>query len=460
MANKKTNGKMASAPRRKKRKLKKGVKRGCSVAVVFLLLFAGLTYYECSRPGVKETKTLGMEWVEEQPDATDSVLSERIARLLEGPLRVDTARMGISVYDLRTRAVVYRHKHEMLLPPASCMKMLSAVASLHRLGVDHCYESRLYIRGEVEDGALQGDVILCLDDDPEIETLQPFADALVRRGINQVEGGCYVDLVRGDTLRQHPSAKPWDIPFRKLSLLLKGEKTVRDAWDRELAQRQIRVKNNPAASHPLLVASADSTLRQTVREVLSQAELIHTVQTPLLQPMTPMLTNSSNIKAESIYYHLQHRAQRWPGDDSAPYSVAQFIEEELRLQPSTYVINDGSGLSPDNRLTAEFLTRLLVYAYQERDIWKTLQGSLLATPGTSPRCGSLLDRMTGPQFRERIYCKTGTLTTCGVSSLCGYAQGSDGRWYAFSIINDNSPIYESRNFQDLVCHELVRAAMR
>ena len=80
----------------------------------------------------------------------------------------------------------------------------------------------------------------------------------------------------------------------------------------------------------------------------------------------------------------------------------------------------------------------------------------LATPSHPTRRGSLLTRMSGPEFKGRIFCKTGTLTSRAVSSLSGYAKARNGHWYAFVIINRNSPVGESRLYQDRLCKELVR----
>ena len=64
--------------------------------------------------------------------------------------------------------------------------------------------------------------------------------------------------------------------------------------------------------------------------------------------------------------------------------------------------------------------------------------------------------MSSPLYQNRIFCKTGTLTSIGASSLCGYAHGCNGHWYAFAIINRDSPVGESRLYQDMLCKVLVK----
>lgn len=435
----KTKKHTTANPRKPRRHLKKSVKRGCLGILLFVLLFVSLTVYECTRPAAEESALdVVATWVEQEPDAVDSLVAARIERVLRTTPRIDTAHVAISVFDLERMSRVLDYRAQEAMAPASCMKLLSAISALHALGAEHNFESRLYIKGKVSNGTLHGDVLLALDDDPEVTSLAPFAEALAQRGIRKVEGNSLVHLVYGDTLRQHPTAAPWDIPYRKLSLLLKGERTVLAHWRQALAARHI------SAHQP-----------QRIEDFPQEMEgyaLVHTLTTPLLHPMHPMLTNSNNIKAEAIYNHLHQRRTRW--EEVQPYSVRQFIEEELHVNPDTLVVNDGSGLSPANRLTAHFLTRLLVYAHERPDLLDPLIHQLLASPGE--RRGSLLTRMSRPEFRGRIFCKTGTLATKGVSSLSGYALGTNGRWYAFTIFNDETSVYESRHFQDLVCRELVR----
>lgn len=437
-----------------RRKLKKSVKRGCSGCALFVLFvvlfFVSSTVYECKRSAQTSDAPPALSyWEEMPPDATDSLMAQCIDKLVHTPLRIDTAQLAISVYDLQTRATVYRYHHTDLLPPASCMKLLSATTALKGLGLDHSYDSRLYTTGAVSGGVLKGDVLLFLDDDPEVTTLKPFAQALQAKRISRIDGHCYVHLMRHDTLRQHPTAMPWDIPYRKLSLLLKGERVVQRDWQSALKAHHITA--------PDAWSVVEDSLLPSFSQRIDSATLIYRHVTPMLTPMTPMLTNSSNIKAESIFYHTEHHQPRWE-EDAHPYTVSQFIREEMQLEPDSFVVNDGSGLSPQNRLSAHFLTRLLIYVYNQEEMWKVMIHRLLATPGAAPRRGSLTNRMSNPKYRGKIYCKTGTLTTCGVSSLSGYAQGKDGRWYAFSIMNNNTSVYESRHFQDLVCKVLIGAS--
>ena len=48
------------------------------------------------------------------------------------------------------------------------------------------------------------------------------------------------------------------------------------------------------------------------------------------------------------------------------------------------------------------------------------------------------------------------LEEADVYGVCGYAHGRNGHWYAFAIINRDSPVGESRLYQDMLCKVLVK----
>lgn len=80
---------------------------------------------------------------------------------------------------------------DLALPPASVAKAVTAVYALHRLGADHRFGTALAATGPVEDGVLQGDLILVGDGDPELDSadLKAMAEALVAEvGVRHVEG--------------------------------------------------------------------------------------------------------------------------------------------------------------------------------------------------------------------------------------------------------------------------------
>lgn len=450
----------SSRPYKKRRRLKKGVRRGCFTIFFFFLFFLGLAVYECQR----KVHLLELSAYSDSigPDQTDTLVIEHLGDVIHRPEFTDTNKLAICVYDLTRQCSILKYHSDRLMIPASCMKLLTAITAYHRLGVDHVYQNNLYAQGIIKDGTLCGDLILSLDDDPHLESFQVFIDALQRKGIRHIEGGIIFDLVRTDTLRQHATASLWDIPYSQVPLLMKGEKRICQDFMYMLSLANITYHKNPLFTDSWLLGldpmKSPQEYRLALKSACRGAKLLCQQTHTLREIIAPMLIFSSNVKAESVFYHTNHVYDRWGGgykEDN--YSVKTFIREEMHQDPDAmgYVINDGSGLSPENRLTADFLVQLLEYAYHNEEIFDILIHESLATPGEGPRCGSLMGRMMEPVYQDHIFAKTGTLTTLGVSSLSGYAQCDDGRWLAFSIINEDSPVYDSRIFQDRVCKALV-----
>lgn len=372
----------------------------------------------------------------------DSIMEERLARFIVSPTRLDTTDIAVSVWDLSSNMPVMQwHDHELMVP-ASSLKLLTAISALKRLGTAHRYHERVMITGTLKGGTLKGDVILQADDNPMVETLNEYIHALSRAGIRKVEGRFILNLMRADTLRAHHTASYWDIPYNRTPILLKGAPRIVQEIRTLLRQMGIDAPR-PEVEEGLRVYPVTRTLMNR--------------STRLTEVIAPMLIHSSNIKADALHHHVENYNNRYlltTGDREG--ALDAFLRENLCYDTNHFTLNDGSGLSPENMVTADFLLALLRYAWTEPDIKQILIHEALATPGHPTRRGSLIYRMNGPLFHNRIFCKTGTLTSIGASSLCGYAHGRNGHWYAFAIINRNSPVEESRLYQDMLCKALVK----
>lgn len=395
-----------------------------------------------------------------------SAETETVTVPAENPLRerlpfwqVDSAKTAIALYDLTAGETVFEQQSTRLMIPASCMKLLTAVTALRRLGPNAVLESRLLADGVIHRGTLYGNLIFEGDNDPLFESFGSMVAALQRRGIQCIEGDVVLDLARSDTLRPHPTAAPWDIPWNRLPLLLRGEPFVRRTLLWELARAGIAVKPRPLGASLPGLEGLPRRIRLNAAE--HRAGVLATERHPLRHVLAPMLIHSSNIKAESVLWHVDNPCYRWGGthvaDNQRPASsLWTFIREEMPEEDTAgFVINDGSGLSPDNRLTARFLMRLLVYAWGNGDIREVLLKEALATPQHPVRRGSLTFRMSAPLFKDRVFCKTGTLTTQGASSLAGYIHAGNDHWYAFAIINEDTPVWDARQFQDRICRLVI-----
>ncbi len=132
-------------------------------------------------------------------------LQARIHELLNDE-QYKNANWGVKVIDLATKDVIFaRHTNKSMMP-ASNAKLYTTAAALDLLGPDFRYETILYTDGAVEDGVLNGNLIIRGSGDPTIgdryaeedPTLifRNWATALKDLGIRQITG----DIIGDDDL--------------------------------------------------------------------------------------------------------------------------------------------------------------------------------------------------------------------------------------------------------------------
>lgn len=408
----------------------------------------------------------GKQGQNEQEQAGDSIVSrtldvafiQRLTDFVSQKNRFTDEQLCFSVFDLTADASVYKLHGWRPIAPASCLKLLTAVTALKNMGMNYEYRNKIGILGEIQHGIFYGTVFLRMDDDPLFESFSGFIRALKDEGIHHIEGEIIFNLTRTDTLKAHPTAAVWDIPYNKLPLLLKGEQRVKQEFMYQLSAAGIKFHRNPLFTDRN-IALCDSALmpyqyRLATDMVQNKAKTIAEENHPLTDVITPMLLNSCNIKADALLWHLNHVFGGMYNNNV----LHAFVKYQLGIDypTSSLVINDGSGLSPDNRLTADFLVQLLRYTYQQEPIFRYFIEEALPTPAAGQRCGTLITRMANTPCVGRVFCKTGTLVTIGSSGLAGYAKGANGHWYAFAILNIDTPVADARIFQDKFCTELVK----
>lgn len=165
--------------------------------------------------------------------------------------------------------------------------------------------------------------------------------------------------------------------------------------------------------------------------------------------LVPMMKQSDNLLAESMFWQLPDSTVQSPTRKDCAAKVEQLVQS-LGLDPSVYVIADGSGVSLYDYLTPQLLLALLQYAYRTNSIYAYLYPSL-PIAGVD---GTLRNRMKDTPAQGNVHAKTGTVT--GVSSLSGYCTHPSGHQLCFSIINQGIPSSSlGRNFQDQVCVALT-----
>lgn len=355
----------------------------------------------------------------------------RLDSLMNDPF-LQTTQMGFYVYDLTDNRPVYDRGMRQRMRPASTMKVVTAVTALAQLGENYNYSTPMYIMGKVKGNKLSGDLYVRGGFDTTIgnKELNAFVSALAKRGIKRITGNLIVDLSMKDDL-EAGSGWCWDDKNPSLSpLLYNGKDSFGANFIKALRNRGITISSKIKNGR-----------------VPSDAELIYNHRTPIADILEPMMKESVNQDAESMFYQLaaQDNKLHASNKDASRY-VKQFINEALQLDADNYAIADGSGLSLYDYITPELLVHYLKYAYTHKNIYDTF---LLSLP-VAGIDGTLENRLVGTKAYQNIYAKTGTVT--GICSLAGYANAANGHRLCFAIINQGQRrSSEARIFQDKVC---------
>lgn len=167
---------------------------------------------------------------------------------------------------------------------------------------------------------------------------------------------------------------------------------------------------------------------------------------PLSSVICKSNKTSNNFVAEQILKTLGAEIIGPPGTTSKGLQVIEEFLAELDISPGSYILENGSGLSRNNRLSPEQIVALLTYMHENFEVRSEYLASL-AVAGVD---GTLQSRWQGTQAERRLRAKTGAIRS--VSCLSGYAVSKDNEVFAFSIMmnNYNSGGYAVKKIQNQI----------
>lgn len=137
---------------------------------------------------------------------------------------------------------------------------------------------------------------------------------------------------------------------------------------------------------------------------------------------------SSNAMARSVYLTLA--AERYPGRPATTAAAREAIDDFLarhEIEIPDLVLENGSGLSRSERITAEGLAEVLLHAWNG-----PYMPEFAASLPLSATDGTLKRRFRAPEMQARLRMKTGTLAD--VSALAGYVSAASGRTFVVVVI--------------------------
>jgi len=378
------------------------------------------------------------------PSAAGTPVATKVQELLAGRL-ADPAlggRVGASVLDLTTGAILYDQQSTTGFAPASTAKVLSAVAVLDLLGPEHRFQTRVVWRPATGELVLVGGGDPLLSRQPDLAaTPTPTAlptlatqavEALTRQQITSV-------VLRFDDSLFDPARPPsWPAGYvaagvvAPISALSLDEGRVAPGQLRRVADPGRAAADEFAA---LLAAGGIAVTGAPARTTATpEDQIVATIRSaPLSDVVERVLEVSDNDGAEALGRHAAIAA----GQPATPDGVTAAIRgvlTALGVDVSAAQILDASGLSPAAKVPPAVLTATLRAASQRAD--PALRAAVSGLP-VAAFSGTLADRFDGAAERAGagwVRAKTGTLT--GVSSLAGMTTAADGHTYVFSFLAD------------------------
>lgn len=376
-----------------------------------------------------------------------SIDSDRLAELLDDRMADSGGGEGLAAYvaDAQTGAPLYdRHAGDAAVP-ASTTKIATGVAALAAVGPDERIDTTV-VRGGREDEVIlvgHGDPTLTETRNPgaypRLPSLEELAEDTARRLAE--EGVDAVDLRYDDSAYPGPDTGPgWQpnyvtegsvAPVHALMMdtgrldasQRYGERAAdpplaaAEAFARQLGAAGVEVRGNP--SEQAAEGEAEVLARASSASIASLVEI--------------MMTESENNVAEALAFQVALAR----GGEATFADAGPALEETLgELGVEGITLNDGSGLSVDNRITPAALVDLLLLASdpERPELAATVTGLPVAHFS-----GTLSDRYS-PQSEAAagagwVHAKTGTLS--GVSTLAGVAAAPSGRLLAFAFMDNN-----------------------
>ena len=377
-------------------------------------------------------------------DSATKPTPDRLAATL-APLVADPNLGALTgrITDAITGAQLWAQGADVPMQPASTNKVLTTAAALLALDRDARLTTRVIASGQ------PGVVVLKGGGDPTLSAapagqdtwykhaarISDLADQVRRSGIDVTTVQVDISAYSGPTMA--PGWDPADIDGGDIApmeaVMLDGGRTQPvsvDSWR----------STTPAldAGRALAVALKVDPATVTVLPAgLHAGQEIASVQSPpLIERLRQMMNESDNVMAESIGREVaaeQNRPQSFDGSVQAVLSQL----DKAKIDTGNARLLDSSGLSVDDRLTAETLDGVVnAAAGSDQPNLRPLLDLLPIAGGSGTLSNRYLDTDAGRAAAGYLRAKTGSLT--GTNSLAGIVTDASGRVLTFAFISNNA----------------------
>jgi serine-type D-Ala-D-Ala carboxypeptidase/endopeptidase (penicillin-binding protein 4) len=289
------------------------------------------------------------------------------------------------------------------LPAASLTKVATTLVALSTWGADHQFTTLVSATGPIQNGVLNGDLIVQGEGDPFFvwEEAIALGNALNQAGVTRVTGNL---LIAGNFAMNYETD-----PTTAGNLLKQGLDP--NSWNGE-ARSQF-------AQMPKGTARPQVTIAGEVRSIATvpPSKLIVRHQSmQLVSVLKAMNIYSNNVMSQMMADLL----------GGAP-AVAKKAAEIAQVPPQEITLENGSGLGTSNRISPRAVSQMML------TIQAHLQEKQLNVGNLFPVMGRDVGTLKGRSIPANAVVKTGTLNE--VSALAGVVPTRDRGLIWFTIIN-------------------------
>jgi len=400
-------------------------------------------------------------------------MKEKIEALL-AQKAFDHVRFGICITDTAGKKIFSFNENASLIP-ASNQKLLAGACGLLYFGPDYRFKTRFYKKGRLENGLLRGNLVIRgsgaieftaryaenFDRKKEIFTnqLDEFARRIKSAGITRIEGSVVVDGSAWTDMACNPHyPAAGSVTFNEnaveIQVVSTKIRTIPDplfhfellAEGQTGLQEKILENGNPT-DRILIPTAADSTdfwridtiaaedyYRENIVHALEQrgikitgADCAHEAREerlfelegiPVSEYVYRMFTDSDNVRAELLFLNLGYSLYGKANYDNGS-GACKVVLKRNGIWPAAGSITDGAGLSRENRVSAQALTKLLRFMNKNKN--REVFRNSLAVSGCT---GTIKNTFTAQELTGRIHAKSGTLDD--VLTLSGFAGTEKG----------------------------------
>lgn len=412
---------------------------------------------------------------------------------------------GLLIEELSTGNRLVDHNSGKFFIPASVTKLVTSAAVMSLCDSTERFATTVFATGKVKDGRLDGNVVIYTVGDPTLQSshlrqtggiADSIASALVRLGISSVSGRVMVDERFFDQTEKVPAGwmdedlvQPYGAELfatnyrdNRVTVRMPGGSTspvtpalkvesvggkgaLRLARDRN--ERRLRASGTGRRSAAVANPVPWSTLQNDVESALAMRGIrvdkavVNSVGEKLLyRHLSPryvdilrsLMVRSDNLMAEGLLRSLA------PGMTRAEALLTERETwDDYEITSSGIVIEDGSGLSRNNRISPRFL----------RDILKAMSTSRVARSFVNlfPRVGeegTVRGLLKDTPLQGRLVMKSGSMR--GVQSYAGYMLDETGRPTHIVVFMSNGFKYSrdalKRDLSDILLQTLAESADR